>query len=323
MVTVMKSFTRFYLFSLATVAIASAYPLYMGIRVITDMHRFGTVYAESYPKYIIPYTPIALAVIAGAALLPFMFGLAKRFALLCGSAVSLAVFFISELLLESRVIVTTTVTTTLESWQLFMCYIPPEGFKTRTWTEVDVLMGEYSPAFKIHFYLISVILILSLINCIYGFAKMIKTGDKRRKRALIIQSVASLIFLGLCIFACFTAFFRTGELTVLPISAFLMILFFDVMGLTAGVYAGSFLLGKRKLISCLIPAFIASAVTIIMYIGEMVLLSGNLYRFGNGFLFSGLEGLVLAPVDICVIIISGAVCYLTTWLLSVKKKNEK
>ncbi len=317
----MKAFTKFYLLSLATVVAVSAYPLYMGIRVITDMFRFGTVYAENYPKYIIPYTPIALAIIIGTALLPLMFGLAKRFALLLSSAVSLAVFFASELLLESKAIVTTTVATTLESWQMYMCYIPPEGYATRTWTEVDVLMGEYSPAFKIHFYLISVILILSIMNCIYGFAKMIKSGDKTRKKALIIQSVASLTFLGLCILACFTAFFRTGEITVSPLSAFLMILFFAVMGLTSGVYAGSFLLGKRKLISCLLPAVIASAVTIVMYIGEMVLLSGHLYRFGSGFFFDGLGWLVLAPVDICAIIVSGAVCYLTTWLLSVKTRK--
>ncbi len=318
--TVLKSNNKFYLLSLAGVVAASAYPLYMGIKVVSDMIRFGTVYAESYPKYIIPYTPIALALIIGTALLPLMFRLAKRFALLAGSAVSLGVFLASELLLESRVIVTTTFKTTLESWQMFMCYVPPEGFPSRTWTEVDVLMGEYSPAFKIHFYFISVILIVSLLNCIYGFAKMIQSDDKSRKRALIIQSAASLTFLGLCILACFTAFYRTGDITVLPLSAFLMILFFVVMGLTAGVFAGSFLLGKRKLISCLIPAVIASAVTTVMYIGEMILLSGNLYRFGDGFFFSALGTLVLAPVDICVIILSGSVCYLITSLLSVKRQ---
>lgn len=318
----MKTYTKFYLLSLAAVVTASVYPLYMGIRVVVDMLLLGTVYAESYPKYIIPYTPIAIALIIGTALLPLMFRLAKRFALLVGSAVSLVAFFASELLFESHVIVTATVTTTLESWQMFMCYVPPEGYATRTWTEVDVLMGEYSPAFKIHFYFISVILILSIMNCIYGFAKMIKSGDKTRKRALIIQSVASLTFLGLCILACFTAFFRTGEITVSPLSAFLMILFFVVMGLTAGVYAGSFLLEKRKAISCLIPSVIASAVTMVMYIGEMILLSGYLYRFGSGFFFSGLGWLVLAPVDICVIVISGAICYLTIWFLSFNIKKQ-
>ena len=65
-----NSFKRYYLCSLAGVLIASFYPIWMGIKVVSDMIRFGTVYAEDYPKYIIPYTPIALAVIIGIALMP-------------------------------------------------------------------------------------------------------------------------------------------------------------------------------------------------------------------------------------------------------------
>ena len=129
--------------------------------------------------------------------------------------------FTSELLLESMVIVTETVTTKLESWQMFMCYVPPESVKTRTWTPVDVLIGEYSPAFKIHFYIISIILILTLLNCFYGFARIIVTMNKSRLKALAAQSVFTALFLALCIFACFTAFFRDGEITLSAISAVL------------------------------------------------------------------------------------------------------
>ena len=49
----------------------------------------------------------------------------------------------------------------------------------------------------------------------------------------------------------------------------------------------------------------------VMYIGEMLLLSGNLYRFGSGWFFDGLGVLVLAPADILVILVSGAV---TWWI---------
>lgn len=58
---------------------------------------------------------------------------------------------------------------------------------------------------------------------------------------------------------------------------------------------------------------VALVVTLIMYIGEMIMLSGHLYRFGYGFLFCGLAGIVLAPIDILIIIVSGcltaAICY--------------
>ncbi len=309
----MSHFKKFYLFSVIGVLLASFYPLYMGVKVIADMIRNGTVLAENYPKYIIPYTPISLAIITAVLLLPVLMKHAQKYALAAASAISIIIFFASELLLESKVIVTSTVTTTLESWQMFMCYVPPEGYQTRTWRAVDVLIGDYSPAFKIHFYIISVVLIFALLNIFYGFAQIIITKNKSRLKALVIQSVSTAMFLGLCILACFTAFYRDGEITVSALSAVLMSVFFVVFGVTAGVYIGSLMIGKKKVLSVLLPSIIASVVTLIMYIGEMILLSGHLYRFGSGFLFDGLAGIVLAPIDILIITASGcinaAICY--------------
>lgn len=314
-----KSFKRYYLCSLAGVLIASFYPIWMGVKVVADMIRFGTVYAEDYPKYIIPYTPIAISVILGVAVMPMLIKKLKRTALLVGSALSVAVFFATELMLESMVTVTRTVTgifSTLENWQMYMCYIPPDAFEERTWTEVDVLMGEYSPAFKLHFYIISVVLIISILNCVYGFAKMIVTGDKSRKKPLILQSVASAAFLGMCIWACFTAFYRSGEIKVSALSAVLMSVFFVLFGVTMGIYVASFTLNKKKVLSIPLPSLTASVVTLVMYIGEMILLSGNLYRFGDGFFFDGIKGIVLAPVDIVIILLSGAITALISRLIS-------
>ena len=65
-----KTFRKYYLFSLLGVLLASCYPIYMGISVIVDMIRYGTVYAENYPKYIIPCTLIALALLVCVALIP-------------------------------------------------------------------------------------------------------------------------------------------------------------------------------------------------------------------------------------------------------------
>jgi len=317
-----KVLNRYYLCSLAGVLIASFYPIWMGIKVVSDMIRFGTVYAEDYPKYIIPYTPIALAVIIGVALMPILVKKLKKLALAAGTGVSLIVFFASELMLESMVTVTRTVTgivSSLEGWQMYMCYISPDMFEERTWTEVDVLMGEYSPAFKLHFYVISVVLIISILNCFYGFAKMIVTGDTSRKKPLILQSVASAAFLGMCIWACFTAFYRNGDITVSPLSAVLMCAFFLLFGVTVGIYIVSFTIGKKKLYSLWIPSLSASVVTLVMYIGEMVLLSGNLYRFGEGFIFDPIPGIVLSPFDILIVLLSGAITAMIGRLISSKE----
>ena len=126
-------------------------------------------------------------------------------------------------------------------------------------------------------------------------------------RHLILQSVASVLFLGLCILACFTAFWRTGEITVSPLSAFLMCLFFALFGITMGLYVGSFLMNRSCRIRSGISAAAAMAVTALMYIGELCLLHGHLYRFGEGFLFAGLGALVLAPIDLIVILLSGGI----------------
>ena len=114
-----KRFRIFYLLSCIGVLIASYYPISMGIRVVTDMIVDGTVMKENYPKYIIPYTPISLAVIVGTLLMPLWIKLFKRFALLGGSALSLGAFAVLEALFEQEVVVTTAETETvtqLENW---------------------------------------------------------------------------------------------------------------------------------------------------------------------------------------------------------------
>ena len=318
-----SKYRKCWLLSLAVVIAASAYPLYMGILVISKMVQNGAIPLEEYPKYVIPYTPIAFAVIIGVLLIPLLQRVSQKLDLLYGSFISITLFFIVERIMETKVLVLAQGVVVLESWQMALCYVPPEQFETRTWEAVDVLLGGYSPAFKIHFYLISVVIIVSLLNCFYGFAKMIRSGDSSRKKALIIQAVSSVIFLGMCIWACFTAFYRTGELTVSPLSAVLMAVFFALLGITMGVFTGSFTLGKRKLLSVTTPALVAVLVTVLMYIGEMILLSGNLYRFGQGFLFDGLGKLVLAPVDVLIIAATGGITLLVCQLLNKHDKSHK
>lgn len=303
-----KALGRYYIFSCLGVLALSFYPLLMGIRTVSEMLRRGAVPIEKYPKYVIPYTPIALALLMGVLLLPLFQKRMKRFCFAAVSIFSIGVFFLFERLMESKILVQAREIVFLESWQMSLCWQPPEMYETRTWEAVDILLGGYSPAFKLHFYLISAMIILSILNCVYGFADMIRTGCKKRHSALCIQAVCSAVFLGMCVWACFTAFYRTGELNVSPLSAVLMTVFFIVFGLTAGVFAGSYTLGRKKIWSLFFPALISSLITCAMYAGEAILLSGHLYRFGSGFFFRGLPLIVLAPADISVILLSGGLC---------------
>lgn len=316
-----KQFHRYYLLSCVGVLIASYYPLSMGVQVITNMIANGAVLKENYPKYIIPYTPICIAIIAGVLLMPLCIRLFKRFVLFGGASIATGVFFATELLFEQQVVVSTAETITkLEDWQMYMCYVPPEGFGEtvtayKTQTAVDILMGEYSPAFKLHFYMISVVLVITILSCLYGFGQMVKDGEKKRLKALIIQSICSLTFLGLCILACFTAFWRDGSIQVSPLSAVLMTVFFVLFGITVGVFVGSFLLEKQKFISIWIPSIVSSMMTFLMYTGEMILLNGHLYSFGTGFMFTGLPGIVFAPIDLLIILATACITALIFTLL--------
>jgi len=302
---------KVYFLSLAAVQSASVYPIIMGVRVLAAYIKFGGVDASNYPKYVIPYTPICIALIISVALLPLIVRLCKKFALLTVSLLALALFFGAELGFEKIVVFGGT---DIQSWQLYMCAVTPQVQQTIG----DALTAQYSPAFKIHFYVISALIILSVITVIHGYLKMVQDKMFDKKVPLITQLISVCVFIGLCILACFTAFYRTGELTVSPLSAFLMILFFIVFGAAFGVYAGTLLYGRKTAVAIVIPSVIAVLAAIIMYIGELVLLGGVLYKFGDMFLFTPLIG-PFAVADILVILLSGAIAFLI--LFAIRKRN--
>jgi len=125
-------FRRYYLLCCIGIMVVSYYPLSMGVRVISDMIAHGTVQKENYPKYIIPYTPVSIAIIVGTFLMPHCMKLFKKYALAGGAAVASGVFFATEVLFEQKVVVTTAQEVVkLEDWQMYMCYQPPEGWGER------------------------------------------------------------------------------------------------------------------------------------------------------------------------------------------------
>ena len=108
-----------------------------------------------------------------------------------------------------------------------------------------------------------------------------------------------------------------------PLSAALMAVFFTLLGITAGVFVGSFLLGKQKFISIWVPVIVASVMTLLMYIGEMILLNGHLYCFGKGWFFGSIPWIALAPVDLSIIAASGCITALLFHLLNNKGSDSK
>ena len=318
--------TLVYLLTLAVIILACIYPLVAGGKVIAAYARFGHVEADSYPKYLIPYTPVALALILTVALMPLSYRYLKKFSLPALSLLGTGSFLTAELLMEQiTVFAVENDAGTVGTWQLFLCYITPEVRQTIEYQSTigNELVKRYNPAFKLHFYLIALLMVLAVLATAHGLYKMHKTGRFEKRRPLIIQGVSTAVFVGLCIFACFTAFYRTGDINISALSARLMSTFFIVFGVTAGTCVGGLMYGKRPLLSLWLPSVVALITASAMYAGEMVLLGGKLFRFGHGFLFAPIGTLVLAPVDLFVILLSAVATFAVLRFLGRVHKRER
>ena len=302
------SVRKIYLLSLGAVLLVSIYPIYMGAVLLASCLQHGGIDMADYPRYIIPYTPICISLIVCVVSLPLVFRLCPKHALPVVSILGVSLFLGAETLFE-QVIVFTDYSSKMDiaTWQLLSCFQTPRA-EVSLW---DSLSLKYDPAFKVHFYAIALLIVLTILGVICGFYKMALTQNHEKKRPLVVQLVSVVVFIGLCILACFTAFFRTGEIDLSPLSAFLMIIFFLIFGITAGVYTGTWLYGKKKWLSIVIPSVVAMALTVVMYIGEMVMLGWSLFRYGKEmFIFSPIGSCPLAPIDFVVILLSGAITYL-------------
>jgi len=302
----MKNSSReFYIISLGAIIIVCFYPIYMGITTLGTYLNVGYLELDDLYQYMIPYTPISVSLILTIAIMPIIYKLSKKYSLFVMSVLSIIIFFITEMQFEKIPVGTPVTSQPLESWQLYQC--AAFSFAQRVYE--DVMFSPNNPEFKVHYYIISIIIILIVINIVLGFYKMIKEKSYKSKAPIIAQLISGIIFIGLCILACCTAFFREGSQLISPISAMLMGLFFIAYGVTGGIYIGCMLFGKRRFLSCTIPSITGSLVTLIMYVGELTLMKGLLYIYGKGILFESIPNIIFAPIDIIVIALSGVITY--------------
>ena len=335
-----KQYRRFYALSLAALAALSAYPLINGARMAFLSLTNGSIEPWQYAKYVVPYTAICLAAILFAAFQPLLFK-AGRLAFPAGLAGAWGVFFAAEQFFERIQIHSAGmslidpaslassgppegfVSATADAWQASLCIIlPPVIEQSSSYASSDrYLYVMADGSYKIHYYLISLVLITMVCGLVYGIGKMLRAGDRSGKKAIILQGVSAAALTALCVFANTTAFFRESQAIQTPLASVLTCLFFVVFGAAAGVYLGSFALRGGQLAGIILPAVTASAAVTLLYIGEAAMMAGRVYRFGRGFFFERfLPGLALAPVDIAVILAAGAAAWL---ILRAARKREK
>ena len=73
----------YYVLSLLIVVVCSFYPIMMGIQILTAYIRDGKIEATDYPKYVIPYTPISIAIILSLLLMPIILKVFKKVCITC------------------------------------------------------------------------------------------------------------------------------------------------------------------------------------------------------------------------------------------------
>lgn len=306
------NYKKYHFISFLALLIICAYPIYMGISTMIAYIANGHVPVDSVFQYMIPYTPIAIALLISTALMSVIYKLCKKLALPVFTLLAVILFLLAEWRFELIKVGDLE----LQSWQLAAC-LQTDPVQM---IYANFAFAPNNPAFKIHFYIIAIIIILVITKILFGFYKMFREKNYSKKKPLIALLISSLVFIGLCILACFTAFYRDGSLTVSPISAILMSVFFIVYGITGGLYLECFLYGKKRVLSSLVPALLASCVTLVMYLGELILMDGMLFRFGEGFMFNPMIS-SFAPIDIIVILASGIATYFITVALNKQKKT--
>ena len=303
-----KPLRRFYVVSLGILAALSIYPVVMGLKIIVIQLLNGSIRPEDYARYVIPYTAICLSILICVALFPLILRL-KRSSTLAATVLGLGLFVGLELLMESITIKSAAVQTAVK-WQLFSCVYTPAAKLA--------YLADYTDAYKIHYFLVSFVIIALVISIVYGYGRMIASGDRAAKVPLRMQLVAAILLLGLCVFANFTGFFREKTDYLPPLSAFLTGTFFVVLGVASGIYIGSCLIGRSRFLSVILPGISAVLVCSVMYYGEYQLLGGTLYRLGHSLLFQALPVIVVSPVDIGIILLSGI---LTVLLMNAVEKR--
>lgn len=331
-----KGYRNFLFTSLGVLLLLSAYPVIMGFNMMRHFISNGIIAPQQYSQGVIPYAAICLSLLIVTALHPILTKLFKKIQLVITTFISLGLFVAVELIFEGIKIDTKgilPVTGTqpfnkIDVWQAALCSVSPKAIEAERIRQqalqeaakgFDYVSGNIS--YKIHYFLVSFVIIALVTSIIYGFGKMVKNRDYSNKSTLILQLISGILLISLCVFANITGFFRDASPYLNPASALLTSIFFIVLGTSFGMYVGSYLINKTKIILIGVSSIASVLVCAAMYVGEFVLLDGTFYRFGENFLFAGIPNIVIAPIDIIIILLSGIIS--SGVLALVKKKGFK
>lgn len=305
----MKSTFRIYILTLLILfavfgysIVRAFYYLFAGVNTFS-----GTLY--NLPQWIIPYAPIGLSLILVTILIRPLRIFEDEILHAISFIAGIAAFAGFELLFEKIPALSNEKLADIYSAQTALCIAPVKEFYP---TGVPEL---FSPVVRIHFYVVSILLILIFTKVILdGF---LAVENKRGfSSAYFVRLTAGVVLLFICIIGNITDFFRNGSRDLPLASVILIISFFIVQSVVMGLVVVGFC--KQNYI---VAPIVSVLTCIVVYIGEYFVLGGYFYRLGKGAFFNGIfsSGQTinssLAPADICVILLSGLLSFILCLVL--------
>jgi hypothetical protein len=309
-IKVEKSVKRFYWTVMLFLLIISAYPIGAGIRIIVLHFRNGSIQPDDYAQLVIPYAAVCSSILITIMLYPLLSKL-RRYSVLAASILGLGLFAGMEWYMEGLTINAPMAYSAFQ-WQLI---------QNISITDAILAFHKlYDNTYRIHYLLISLLLILLVTGIVYTYEKVVSSKDQARRNILYLQIFLTVLFVALCVVSNITYIFGETDDYLTPYSSVFTRSFFVLAGLASGVYLAGLLIEKNRLVSIIAPAAAACLITAAMYFGEYKILDGVLYRFGYANLFQHTPVSVVTPANILIILLSGL---LTVLLVEVICKYSK
>lgn len=240
---------------------------------------------------VIPFTAVTVAILFGFMLLPLLRDMPPRKRQIIASALAVFIFCALESTAE-------TLAARLDRLHVVMTHR-----KMLTPEEITALARgvRFPLEIRLHYYIFSVILVLCVLNFLYGLANMLHADGKPGKKVVVLQGMATACYALAYILVRVMQYEDYATMRLTWSSVLNAAVCFTLAALVVGLYAGSFmrLEGRGKIVPPLLSVF----TVISLYFTEYAMLDGEFYSYCE-------NATLTIMIRFLIIVISGVLVYL-------------
>ena len=287
---VLKTFKRYYFTTVLILVGASLLPLWH-FSLMLKQYYFGG-WTEFNITLVIPFMAVSVSILLGFLLLPLLKSISVRKSHLIMLLYSVTAFCGLSIFAE-------TISTRLDVLRIL---IP-----TRRWRPPDEIAEMVSNAgipltIRIHYYIFSIVLIVSILSLLYNFAQTRYADGQPGKRFLSLQGVTTSCYALAYFFVRVVQYENFATRQITPGSTINAAVCFVLAALVMGLWGISFLRFTKY--TKTIPPLIAVLTVFLLYGAQYLMLDRQFYLYAESELVSFLLRIVIA-------IVPGALVYLS------------